>query len=284
MPVNTAFVGFYWLIDSQFDSQYLIHDITMTTLKGKTVFISGASAGIGRDTAVCCAEAGARLILTARRKDRLETLAHDLKQEFGTESYTMELDVRDYNAVKASIYALPEEWKMIDMLINNAGLSRGLDTIQEGLMQDWEEMIDTNVKGLLYVTREILPQMVARKQGTVVNLGSIAGKEVYPKGNVYCATKHAVRALSQAMYRDTNGSNVRVINIDPGMVETEFSEVRFHGDAARAKAVYHGLQPLSGRDIAEVILFAITRPAHVTLHDIQIMPTAQAAATIVHRS
>jgi NADP-dependent 3-hydroxy acid dehydrogenase YdfG len=150
-------------------------------------------------------------------------------------------------------------------------------------LDDWEEMINTNVKGLLYVTRAVLPRMVARKQGTVVNLGSIAGKEVYPKGNVYCATKHAVRALSQAMYRDTNGANVRVVNIDPGMVETEFSEVRFHGDRDRARAVYHGLTPLSGRDVADVILFAITRPQHVTLHDIQIMPTAQAAATLVHR-
>jgi serine 3-dehydrogenase len=214
----------------------------------------------------------------------LESLAADLKKKFNTESYTIQLDVRDYDAVKARISELPKEFSTIDILINNAGLSRGLDTIQEGLMQDWEEMIDTNVKGLLYVSREILPQMVARKQGTVVNLGSIAGKEVYPKGNVYCATKHAVRALSQAMYRDTNGANVRVVNIDPGMVETEFSEVRFHGDTSRAKAVYHGLQPLTGRDIADVILFAITRPQHVTLHDIQIMPTAQAAATIVHRS
>lgn len=255
----------------------------MAHLQGTTVFITGASAGIGRDTAEVCAEAGARLLLTARRQDRLDALAKELNQKYKTEAYTFALDVRNYDAVKASIHALPSEWQTIDILINNAGLSRGLDTIQDGNLQDWEEMIDTNVKGLLYVTREILPRMVARKQGTIVNLGSIAGKEVYPKGNVYCATKHAVRALSQAMYRDTNGSNVRVINVDPGMVETEFSEVRFHGDKDRAKAVYHGLTPLSGRDVAEVIFFAITRPAHVTLHDIQIMPTAQAAATIVHR-
>jgi serine 3-dehydrogenase len=214
----------------------------------------------------------------------LEALAEDLRKKYNTESYTFALDVRNYDAVKASIHTLPEAWQTIDVLVNNAGLSRGFDTIQEGVVQDWEEMIDTNIKGLLYVTREILPAMVARKQGTVVNLGSVAGKEVYPKGNVYCATKHAVRALSQAMYRDTNGSNVRVINIDPGMVETEFSEVRFYGDTNRAKAVYHGLTPLSGRDIAEVILFAITRPPHVTLHDIQIMPTAQATTTIAHRS
>lgn len=256
----------------------------MASLRGTTVFITGASAGIGRETAEVCAEAGARLLLAARRTDRLDALAEDLQKKYNTESHTFALDVRNYDAVQTSIRELPEAWQTIDVLVNNAGLSRGLDTIQEGNIQDWEEMIDTNVKGLLYVTREILPRMVARKQGTVVNLGSIAGKEVYPKGNVYCATKHAVRALSQAMYRDTNGSNVRVINIDPGMVETEFSEVRFHGDANRAKAVYHGLTPLSGRDVADVILFAITRPPHVTLHDIQIMPTAQAAATIVHRS
>ncbi len=257
--------------------------MTQNALHNTTVFISGASAGIGRETAELCAEAGARLILTARRQDRLDALAKELHEKYSTECYTFALDVRKYDDVKASIHALPEAWRTIDILINNAGLSRGLDTIQDGLLSDWEEMIDTNLKGLLYITREILPQMVARKQGTVVNLGSIAGKEVYPKGNVYCATKHAVRALSQAMYRDTNGANVRVVNIDPGMVETEFSEVRFHGDKDRAKAVYHGLKPLSGRDVAEVILFAITRPAHVTLHDIQIMPTAQAAATIVHR-
>jgi 3-hydroxy acid dehydrogenase/malonic semialdehyde reductase len=255
----------------------------MTPLQGQTVFITGASAGIGRDCAELCAEAGARLILAARRKERLEELSGYLHKKFGTQTHTFALDVCDRDAVQARIDELSSDWQTIDILINNAGLSRGLDTIQEGHLDDWEEMINTNVKGLLYVTRAVLPRMVARKQGTVVNLGSIAGKEVYPKGNVYCATKHAVRALSQAMYRDTNGANVRVVNIDPGMVETEFSEVRFHGDRDRARAVYHGLTPLSGRDVADVILFAITRPQHVTLHDIQIMPTAQAAATLVHR-
>jgi serine 3-dehydrogenase len=253
-------------------------------LQNQTTLITGASAGIGLACAEMFAEAGARLILAARRKERLDELAKNLKSRFGTDVYTIALDVRDREAVKTSIEALPEAWRDIDILINNAGLSRGLEPIQEGSIDDWEEMIDANVKGLLYVSRAVLPGMVARKRGTVINLGSIAGREVYPKGNVYCATKSAVRALSQAMYRDTNGANVRVCNIDPGMVETEFSEVRFHGDKDRAKAVYQGLMPLSARDIADVILFCCTRPPHVTLHDIQIMPTAQAAATIVTRT
>ncbi len=253
------------------------------SLQNQTIFITGASAGIGLACAEVFAEAGARLILAARRLDRLTELAASLKERFGTESHVFALDVRDRNAVKSSIEALPAHWSDIDVLINNAGLSRGLEPIQEGSIDDWEEMIDANVKGLLYVSRAVLPGMVARKRGTVINLGSIAGREVYPKGNVYCATKSAVRALSQAMYRDTNGSNIRVCNIDPGMVETEFSEVRFHGDKDRAKTVYQGLTPLSARDIADVILFCCTRPPHITLHDIQIMPTAQAAATIVHR-
>lgn len=252
-------------------------------LHNHITFITGASAGIGRDSAELFAEAGARLILVARRIERLTELAANLKERFGTETHTLALDVRDRTAVKTAIEELPAEWREIDILINNAGLSRGLDTFQEASLDDWDEMIDTNVKGLLYVSRAILPGMVERKRGTVINLGSIAGREVYPKGNVYCATKHAVRALSQAMYRDTNGSSIRVCNIDPGMVETEFSEVRFHGDKDRAKAVYKGVTPLSGRDVADVILYCATRPAHVTLHDIQIMPTDQASATLVHR-
>lgn len=252
-------------------------------LHNQIVFITGASAGIGRECAELFAEAGARLILAARRTERLTELAASLKERLGTATHSISLDVRDRATVKTAIEALPAAWQEIDILINSAGLSRGMDTFQEANLDDWEEMIDTNVKGLLYVSRSVLPGMVARKRGTVINLGSVAGREVYPKGNVYCATKHAVRALSQAMYRDTNGSNIRVCNIEPGMVETEFSEVRFHGDKERAQSVYKGITPLSGRDIAEIILFCATRPPHVTLHDIQIMPTAQASTTLMHR-
>jgi NADP-dependent 3-hydroxy acid dehydrogenase YdfG len=263
---------------------YYYYDKFMTNLREQNIFITGASAGIGRACAELFAEAGARrLILCARRTDILEELSKDLRARYNAEVCAITLDVRQREAVERSVAGLPAEWRDIDILVNNAGLSRGLDTLHEGKIEDWEEMIDTNLKGLLYVSRAVLPGMVARRRGTVVNIGSIAGREVYPKGNVYCATKHAVRALSQAMYRDANGSNIRVCNIDPGMVETEFSEVRFHGDKDRAKAVYQGMTPLSARDIAEVVLFCASRPAHVTLHDIQIMPTDQAAATIVHR-
>jgi 3-hydroxy acid dehydrogenase / malonic semialdehyde reductase len=252
-------------------------------LNKQTVFITGASSGIGLACAEVFAEAGARLLLAARREERLRELASSLASQHGTEAHCITLDVRDRAAVQTSMDALPAAWQTIDVLINNAGLSRGLSAVQSGNLDDWDEMIDTNVKGLLYISRAVLPGMVTRKQGMVINMGSIAGREVYPNGNVYCATKHAVRALSKAMYRDTNGANIRVCNIDPGMVETEFSEVRFQGDKARAKAVYANMTPLSARDIAEVALFCATRPAHVTLHDIQIMPTAQGSATLVHR-
>ena len=251
---------------------------------GQTVFITGASSGIGLECANIFAVGGARLLLAARRMERLAELAKRLNAEHGTETHLLALDVRDRAAVKASIDGLPETWQTIDVLVNNAGLSRGLDVFHEANLDDWDEMIDTNVKGLLYVSRAVLPRMVARKQGTVINIASIAGREVYPKGNVYCATKHAVRALSQAMYRDTNGANVRVCNIDPGMVDTEFSEVRFHGDKDRAKTVYQGMKPLSGYDVAQVVAYCVALPHHITLHDIQIMPTAQAAATQVYRT
>lgn len=254
-----------------------------TPLQNVITLISGASSGIGLECARVFAAAGARLILLARRLDRLHRLAEELSTTHGTDTYCLSLDVRNRAAVMSSLAALPPEWSDVDILINNAGLSRGLEPIHEGALDDWDEMIDANVKGLLYVTRAVLPGMVARKRGTVINMASIAGRTVYPKGNVYCATKHAARALSQAMYMDTNGSHVRVCNIDPGMVETEFSEVRFHGDRERAKAVYKGMKPLSGRDVAEVVLFCATRPPHVTLHDIQIMPTDQASATVVYR-
>lgn len=253
------------------------------TLLNKIVLITGASSGIGRECAAAFAGAGARLILLARRADRLAEIAAQLQSDYGTESLTIECDVRESIRVFSEMDTLPDHWRSIDILINNAGLSRGLDTLQEGRLDDWEEMIDTNVKGLLYVSRAVLPGMIQRKTGMVINIASIAGRDVYPKGNVYCATKHAVRALSEGMRIDTNGTGVRVCNIDPGLVETEFSEVRFRGDASRAEKVYEGYTPLHGRDIAEAALFCATRPPHVTIADMLVLPIAQATATIVHK-
>lgn len=253
------------------------------TLLNKIVLITGASSGIGRECAATFAAAGARLILLARRADRLAEIVAQLQSEYGTESLAIECDVRESIRVFSEMDTLPDHWRSIDILINNAGLSRGLDTLQEGRLDDWEEMIDTNVKGLLYVSRAVLPGMIQRKTGMVINIASIAGRDVYPKGNVYCATKHAVRALSEGMRIDTNGTGVRVCNIDPGLVETEFSEVRFRGDVSRAEKVYEGYTPLHGRDIAEAALFCATRPPHVTIADMLVLPIAQATATIVHK-
>lgn len=252
-------------------------------LLNKIVLITGASSGIGRECAAVFAEAGARLILLARRADRLAELSEQLRADYGAESFTIECDVRESIRVFSALDSLPDNWRSIDVLINNAGLSRGLDTVYEGRLDDWEEMIDTNVKGLLYVSRAVLPGMVQRHTGILINIASIAGREVYPKGNVYCATKHAVRALSEGMRIDTNGTGVRVCNIDPGLVETEFSEVRFRGDTGRAGKVYEGYTPLHGRDIAEAALFCATRPPHVTIADMLVLPIAQATATIVHK-
>jgi 3-hydroxy acid dehydrogenase / malonic semialdehyde reductase len=195
----------------------------------------------------------------------------------------IKLDVRDCDQVTSALGGLPESWRAIDILLNNAGLSRGLSRLQEGDVQDWEEMIDTNVKGLLYVTRTVLPGMIQRGHGHVINLGSIAGHEVYPNGNVYCATKHAVDVLTRGMRLDLLGTPIRVSSVDPGMVETEFSLVRFHGDQARAEKVYQGLRPLTAEDVADVILFCATRPPHVNIQDVVIMPTDQASTTLVNR-
>lgn len=252
-------------------------------LKNRTVFITGASAGIGAACADVFAAAGARLILAARRTDKLADLGSRLTDEFGAEILTIELDVRSNDNVRRAVETLGAGWADIDILINNAGLSRGLDPIQRGDLNDWEEMIDTNVKGLLYVSRAVLPGMVERKKGHVINIGSIAGREVYPSGNVYCASKHAVRALTRGMQIDLNGTGVRVTEIDPGMVETEFSIVRFHGDADKAKGVYRGMTPLTSRDVAETVLFCATRPPHVNVHELLLMPTDQASASIVDR-
>jgi serine 3-dehydrogenase len=255
----------------------------MTNLRNTTVFITGASSGIGASCASAFAAAGARLLLCARRLERLTAMEPELRSLGAPEIHSFELDVRDAEAVEQALKALPAGWEAIDILVNNAGLSRGLDPIQSGSLRDWEEMIDTNIKGLLYVSRAILPGMVERGKGHVINIGSIAGHEVYPKGNVYCATKHAVGAITKGMLLDLNGTGVRVSTVDPGLVETEFSVVRFRGDAERAESVYKGLQPLTPDDVAEAVHYCATRPPHVNIAEMIVMPTAQASATVVAR-
>lgn len=245
--------------------------------------ITGASAGIGHACAEIFARAGAKLILCARREDALAQLAYELKDKHDCPTFPLILDVRDKETVAEKIADLPDGWKDIDILINNAGLSRGLNRLHEGDIQDWEEMIDTNIKGLLYISRAIIPGMVMRKSGDVVNISSIAGHELYPGGNVYCATKHAVDALTKGMQIDLVESPVRVMSVDPGLVETEFSVVRFRGDEKRAGKVYQGLTALSGADVAEAVLFCVTRPPHVNINQLRIMPTDQASATVTNR-
>jgi 3-hydroxy acid dehydrogenase / malonic semialdehyde reductase len=252
-------------------------------LDGKIVFVTGASSGIGRACAWAFAREGSRILLAARRKERLEALAAEIASETGVPIRFFELDVRDQPAVERAINSLPPEWSEIDLLVNNAGLSRGLEKLHQGLLSDWEEMIDTNVKGLLYVTRSVLQGMVLRGRGHVINIGSIAGHESYPGGSVYCATKAAVRALTAGLRMDLVGTPIRVSAIDPGMVETEFSLVRFHGDEERAGRVYQGLTPLSPDDVADAVVFCATRPPHVNVAEVLLLPTAQASATITHR-
>jgi len=256
----------------------------MTAIANSYVFITGASSGIGRSCAYKFAEAGAKLILVARRKELLEKLAAKIKKQFKTDSYVDVLDVRDRHAVTHFFQKLPLKWHEIDILINNAGLSRGLQKLHEGQIEDWEEMIDTNVKGLLYVSRAVLPGMVERRKGTIINIGSIAGHDVYPCGNVYCATKHAVDALTKGIRMDVVDTPIRVCTIDPGLVETEFSMVRFHGDKERAKKTYQNMTPLTPEDIADAVFYAATRPAHVQIAELIIMPTMQASTTLVHRT
>jgi 3-hydroxy acid dehydrogenase/malonic semialdehyde reductase len=245
--------------------------------------ITGASAGIGEACAEQLAQSGYRLILCARRIQRLNELADRLAESYGTDCLLIELDVQDKIQVLQRLGELPDEWKKIDVLINNAGLSQGLDPIDKGDLEDWDRMIDTNVKGLLYVSRTIIPWMVERKKGHIVNIGSIAAKEVYPNGNVYCASKHAVDALNKGMRIDLLPYGIKVTGIHPGMVETEFSEVRFHGDKVRAKAVYHQLEPLVAQDIAETITWVLSRPPQVNINDLVIMPTIQASGTQIYR-
>lgn len=249
----------------------------------KIAFITGASAGIGKACAEVFAEQGYDLVLTARRLERLEELADSLKADFGIKTQCLELDVRNRKAVESAWESLSEDWQQVDVLINNAGLSQGLDPVFSGDPDDWDRMIDTNVKGLLYVSRCVLPGMKERQRGQVINLGSIAAKEVYPNGNVYCATKHAVDALTQGMRIDLLPYGVKVTAIHPGAVETEFSLVRFKGDKERAKNVYKGFAPLLAEDIAQAAWFVASRPAHVTVNDMLIMPTAQANGVLIKR-
>jgi serine 3-dehydrogenase len=255
----------------------------MLSLKDKIVFVTGASSGIGEATARAFAALGARVLLCARRNERVEKLARTLASEYKASVHTFGLDVRHQAAVDKAIAALPAEWRDVEVLVNNAGLSRGLDKLPGGLVSDWEEMIDTNVKGLLYVTRAVLPGMIARGRGHVINIGSVAGLEVYPGGAVYCASKFAVRALTKGLRLDLNGTPIRVSEVAPGMVETEFSLVRFHGDAERAAKVYQGLTPLGPDDIADAVVWCATRPLHVNVSDVVIWPTAQASTSVVHR-
>lgn len=249
----------------------------------KIVFISGASAGIGKACAEVFAREGFNLILTARRIEKLDYLATKLKAEFNIEVRTVQMDVRMKESVQEGWESLSEEWKKVDLLINNAGLSQGLDPIFSGDTDDWDRMIDTNIKGLLYVSRIILPQMKERKSGHIINIGSIAGKEVYPNGNVYCATKHAVDALNKAMRIDLLPYGIKVSALHPGAVETEFSIVRFKGDETRAKKVYDGFEPLHAQDIAEAVWFVVSRPVHVNINEMIIMPTAQANGILFNK-
>lgn len=252
----------------------------MLHLHDKTVFITGASSGIGAACARAFARAGARLLLCARRRDRLDALADELSD---VAMHSFSLDVTDADAVARALDALPDDWKAIDVLVNNAGKALGLEKVYQMDRADLEGMIDTNVKGLLYVTQAVVPGMVERGRGHVINIGSTAGHEVYAGGTVYCATKHAVGAITQGLKKDLHGTPIRVSTVDPGLVETEFSVVRFHGDQARADDVYAGMTPLTGADVADAVVYCATRPPHVNLSEIILMPVAQSSASMVHR-
>jgi 3-hydroxy acid dehydrogenase / malonic semialdehyde reductase len=247
----------------------------------RIALVTGATSGIGEATARLMALNGFDLIITGRREEKLLSLKNDLSNKAMV--VTLNFDVRDKEEVKNKIEGLPAEWKSIDVLINNAGNAHGLDPIQRGSLEDWDAMIDINVKGLLYVSREVIPLMVEKKAGHIINIGSIAGKEVYPNGNVYCASKFGVDALTKGMRMDLNPYGIKVTSINPGLVETEFSLVRFKGDAPKASQVYKGLDPLKAEDIADIILYTLNAPSHVVLADITVLPTAQASAAIVKR-
>ena len=255
----------------------------MVSIQDRIVVITGASSGIGASCAKQFAISGASLILAARRRDKLETIAKELEQDYQTKVHLLPMDVSDRHAVETAFASLPESWRNVDILVNNAGLSRGKENLQEGEIQNWEEMIDTNVKGLLYVTRSLLPGMVERDRGHIINIGSIAGHQAYPGGNVYCATKAAVRTLSQGIKMDLLGTPVRVSCVDPGTVETEFSQVRFRGDTEKAKQVYADMNPLTPDDIAEIVVFCATRPSNVNISEMLVLATDQSSATMINR-
>ena len=251
-------------------------------MTSKIAMVTGATAGIGRATANQLAKSGYNLIICGRRSDRLIDVSDELSA-LGAKVLTKVVDVRNRSEVESFVNSLPEDWKNIDVLVNNAGLAAGLNSFAEGDLDDWDEMIDTNVKGLLYVSRMVMPLMVTRKKGHIINIGSIAGKEIYPNGNVYCGTKHAVDALTKSMRRELAEHNIRVTGIHPGAVETEFSLVRFKGDEEKAAKVYEGFENLVANDIAEAILWCISRPSNVNINDLVIMPTAQPAAGFIIR-
>lgn len=248
----------------------------------KIALITGATSGIGKAIAECFAKNGINLILCGRRQDRLDELQTELGQK--TKVHTLNFDIRDKELVASCINGLPDNFSKIDILVNNAGNAHGLDFINEGSIDDWDAMLDINVKGLLYVSKAIIPKMVERKEGHIINIGSTAGKEVYPRGNVYCASKYAVDAINQGMRIDLNAHGIRVGAVNPGLVETEFSDVRFKGDNERAENVYKGFQPLRPEDVADIVHFVVTRPSHVNIADLMVMCTAQASSTIVKKN
>ena len=255
----------------------------MTSLKNKNVFITGVTSGIGKSCAYAFAAEGANLIISARRLSLAKEIGEDIKNKFGVKVYTFKLDVQNKTEVDNSIKSLPEEFKKIDILVNNAGLGIGLDKFYEDNPEGWEAMIDTNVKGLLYVTRAVVQGMVERESGHIINIGSLAGHEAYPKGAVYCATKFAVDAITKSLRMDLVEKHIRVSTIDPGMVETNFSMIRFRGDAEKAKNVYKGVDPLTGDDIADAVVFCASRPANVNIAEMLILAGTQASAMVVHR-
>lgn len=255
----------------------------MASIKGKTVFITGATSGIGEACAISFAKEGANIIISARRANLLESLEEKIRNEYKVNVFALKMDVKNRKEVEWAINSLPDEWRSIDILVNNAGLAKGMNKIYEDEVENWDEMIDTNVKGLLYVTRNIVPGMVERKSGHVINIGSTAGHEAYPKGHVYCATKHAVDAITKALRIDVVDKSIRVSTVDPGAVETNFSVVRFFGDKDKAKNVYKGITPLVAEDVAESVIFCATRPPHANIAEIIMMPAQQASALIFHR-
>lgn len=252
-------------------------------MASRTVLVTGASSGIGEACAHVFAEAGDRLVLVARREDRLTALADALASAHGTETLTVALDVRDRSAVEATLGALPEAWRDVDVLVNAAGLAAGLAAVQDADPDDWDRMLETNVRGVLSVTRALLPRMLDRGEGHVVNVGSIAGRAAYPGGSVYSASKAALDRITSGLRMDVLGSGIRVSTVDPGLVETEFSVVRFRGDQERADRVYEGMTPLTGRDVAEAVAWVVDRPPHVVVADMMLLPVAQASAGMVHR-